>query len=158
MMNIRTVERMAAFKKRMADFEEMAVTLSEAASKAAAGVFGNWEDGGRTFNVLTSKGRKKYYKAKFKREFPELARRDRKRPPEFVNKFSRMDEEGERKVSVWIFKNAPGIIDKIKYHMDWEADHNHYDYSPTGLWFREEARFHVFGDRVVMVQSAFLDC
>jgi hypothetical protein len=113
---------------------------------------------GKRFDLTTDKGTKKFIQAHVDHEFPMLKEKPRKQPRELVNKFTRWDESGESNTTVYIFENKKGVLKNIYKHMNVEGDSNHYDYSPTGLWFRDQAEIKVKGERIFVTQRAMLDC
>lgn len=112
--------------------------------------------GKREFDTTTLKGLKKFLKHQYKIEY--YIGQERKFPFDFINKFTHAPEHGESYTNVWIFKNLPETMDKIKMHFNLEGESNYYDYSPTGLWFASPAEVLVYEERIILIQSHHLDC
>src|SRR5690606_27182728 len=71
---------------------------------------------------------------------------------EHINSWIVYAEDGESYKTVRIFQKTDEIMEKISEYYNTEGDDNYYDYSPTGLWFRDYARFYTKGNRVFMIQ------
>lgn len=79
--------------------------------------------------------------------------------PEFIiNSFVKPDHSGEVVSKVWILKNTPEAMAYVHYHIGVEETKNHYDYSPTGLWFDSRAYITETAERIFVRKISTLDC
>lgn len=107
-------------------------------------------------NNMTVKDAKKRLKDTYKKEFPVY--KDTKTPPVFINMFTHHEEHGESYTNIYMFKQHKNTMKWIQQNFNLEGDENHYDYSPTGLWFRDKAKVIQTKDRVFIIQRHLLDC
>lgn len=110
---------------------------------------------GRECNMSTLKGIKKFLKARYQSVFPYMRKRKLKH---LINVITRLSECGEHRTTIWIFENTEKTMGIIERNLDLEADKNYYDYSPTGLWFNSEAEIITTKERIIVKQTASLDC
>ncbi len=109
----------------------------------------------RLFDLTTMEGTKKYLKHLYKKAFPVYKNR---MPKGLINHICREDESGESRIDVYIFHKEDDTMDRIRNNMNLEGDDNHYDYSPTGFWFRSRADIIEADDRIIVMQGCSLDC
>ena len=112
---------------------------------------------GKTYDMTTLKGNQKHLKDLYKRDFP-LATLKERPLPYLINELEHVDESGESKIAVYFFENQPDTMATIKQFLALEGDTNHYDFSPTGLWFTGAAKVIENEKRIIIIQCSSLDC
>lgn len=115
----------------------------------------NFPSFGKKFDLTSLEGTKKYLKAMYRKEFPRYKRRV---PKCKINEWETGSECGEHKTYIGIFAKTPKTMEVVSQYIDLEADNNYYDYSPTGLWFGDEARIIDLEDRIIVRKTWSLDC
>lgn len=143
--------------------QEIAVSIAKSAKEAQEGSkkyeqLSKWTVGNnpREFDLTTEKGRKKYFKFVYKKENPSY---NADNIPEFINGFVKYAEDGESRTEVMFFENKDcSTHEKVYDNYPLHGEDNPYDYSPTGIWFRETAGWYVTDERIITIQHVTLDC
>ena len=124
-----------------------------------------WKDGhlkGKTFTKYNREFKfnsfddiKRFIKTILKKEYPTLKVI---KPITLINEWESCTDDGETKFYVGIFKKTDNTMREINQYIYLEGNSNHYDFSPTGLWFADPANVKELDDRIIVTQTISLDC